>query len=105
MTPFAGLQWLSSLLVTGVVVLGTVVSLQAFRGYRRSGEPTMRYFAIGLALVLVVAPIVGIGGEIALDALGGGSVDAAVGALALEQGLRFVGVCALVYALYAKRRF
>lgn len=104
MTTFTILQWLSSLLFFGVLVLGTVVSVQAFRGYRRSGDATMRYFAYGLSLILVASPLVGIIREVAHDTLVSVGVNAMVGVLVLEQGLKFLGVCALVYALYAKRR-
>lgn len=104
MTAFTILQWLSSLLFFGVVVLGTVVSAQAFRGYRRSGDATMRYFAIGLGLILVAAPVVGIVREVAHDMLVSAGASATIGILVLEQGIKFLGVCALVYALYAKRR-
>lgn len=98
------LSWLGSLLFFGAIVLGAIVSVQAFRGYRRSGDVTMGYFAIGLGLVLVASSLVGIIREVAHGTLVSVGVTATLGVFALEQGLKFLGVCALVYALYAKRR-
>ncbi len=83
--------------------LGVVVSVQAFRAVRRSDDRTTWYLAAGLALVLVGSPLVGFVEEFAGDALVG-SLTAEVSLLVLERGLRFLGVCSLAYALYAKRR-
>lgn len=98
------LSWVSSLLFLGVLIVGVAVVVQAFRADRRTEDPTMRYFAIGLGLVLVAAPLVGIGRELGHEALVSIGPTVTVGALALEQGLKLLGVSAIAYALYGKRR-
>lgn len=104
------LSWLGSLLFIGAILLGALVTVQAFRGYQRGEDTTMGYFAVGLGLVLVASPLVGITREIVSDTLDSGDVIPIEGVLAtlglfvLEHGLMFLGACALVYALYAKRR-
>lgn len=98
------LSWLGSLLYFGAILLGTLVSIHAFRGYRRGGNTTMTYFAIGLGLVLVASPIVGIVGEATHDTLVSMGAVATLSVFVLEHGLMFIGACFLVYALYAKRQ-
>lgn len=104
MTTIGILAWVSSLLFLGVVVVGIAVVVQAFRADRRTDDPTMRYFAIGLGLVLVVAPIVGIGREMGHESLMSVGPTVTMGALVFEQGLKLLGVSAIAYALYGKRR-
>lgn len=98
------LTWVSSLLFLGVLVVGVAVVVQAFRADRRTDDPTMRYFAIGLGLVLVAAPVVGITREVGHETLVSVGPAVTVGALAVEQGLKLIGVSAIAYALYGKRR-
>jgi|GEM_PF-4613774 len=100
----ATLALFGSVLSLAALPLGAVVSVQAFRAARRSGDQTTRYLAAGLALVLVVSPLVGVAEEIAHDALVARSLVAGLSLIVLERGIRFLGVCLLVYALYAKRR-
>lgn len=104
------LSWVGSLLFFGAILLGALVTVQAYRGYRRGSDATMGYFAVGLGLVLVASPLVGITREVVSDVSdSGGAIStegvlATLGLFALEHGLMFLGACALVYALYAKRR-
>lgn len=57
MTTAPILEQLGFVLQGGVAVLGFFIAVQAYRGYARHGVETMRYLAVGIALLTTV-PIV-----------------------------------------------
>ena len=54
MTALLGLEPLGHTLQGIVAVLGLFIATQAYRGYARHGVETMRYLAIGIALLTTV---------------------------------------------------
>lgn len=87
--PFELLSVLGLLLVA---LLGTVIAVQAYRGYRRNDSRPMLYLAVGLALLTLVPFLL----NVALATAGADRV-----AIALAENVaRLLGLVAITYSLY-----
>ncbi|MFP9192703.1 DUF7521 family protein [Natronosalvus vescus] len=76
-----------------VAVVGTIIAIQAYRGYRRNDSDPMLYLAIGLAF-LTLGPFVI---NVTLSSVGG--VDQTV-TVFLENVSRLIGLVSITYSLY-----
>lgn len=88
--PVVELLSVASLLL--VALLGTLIAVQAYRGYRRNDSRSMLYLAVGLALLTLVPFLVNV-------ALATAGVDRVEVALA-ENVSRLLGLVAITYSLY-----
>ena len=77
-----------------VVTLGVVISLLAYRAFRRTGSASLRWMSVVFAII-------------AIGMLFGGLVDSLLG-IAPTRGIRIqnvltaIGFIALVYSIYAR---
>ncbi len=76
-----------------VAIVGTLIAVQAYRGYRRNDSQAMLYLAIGLAL-LTLGPFVV---NVVLTSLGGTEQPTIV---FVENVSRLAGLCSITYSLY-----
>lgn len=76
----------------GLLVLGSAVSLLAFRAYRRTGMDGLQYFAVGLLIITLGTVLVGVLHHVV-------GVGLTVGLL-IESLLIGVGFVVISYALY-----
>lgn len=74
------------------LVLGGVVSLMAYRAYRRTRMPGLQYFAVGLAVITLGTVLVG-----AFHHLGGASVTLG---MVLESVIICAGFGVMIVGLY-----
>lgn len=76
------------------VLLGVLIAVQAYRGYRRHGSWPMRYLAVGFLIISVGSVVEGVlYEEVGLDLVTAGAVQASIVAL---------GMLVILYSLYAK---
>lgn len=85
-------ELLSVLSLLLVALLGTVIAVQAYRGYRRNDSRPMLYLSVGLSLLTLVPFLANV-------ALATAGVDRVVVALA-ENFARLLGLVAITYSLY-----
>lgn len=77
-----------------VVTLGVVISMLAYRAFQRTGSASLRWMAVGFAIITV-------------GMLFGGLVEPLIG-IAPTQGIRIqnvltaIGFIVLVYSIYAR---
>ena len=85
--------FLVTALKTATLLLGSIITLFAYRAYRRTGVPALRALAIGFA-------------AITLGTLLAGAVDILIPSLAredalvVESALTVIGFGVIVYSLY-----
>ncbi|MCU4754428.1 hypothetical protein ACLI4U_18620 [Natrialbaceae archaeon A-CW2] len=91
--PFELLTVLSLLLVA---IVGTLIAIQAYRGYRRNDSEPMLYLALGL-LLLTLGPFVL---NVTVTTLTGADQTVTV---FLENVSRLAGLVAITYSLYGTR--
>lgn len=91
-----------SLLGIARLALGLIISVQAFRAYNRSNNNSMLYFSVGLTLILVVPILLVAGIAIAQEMLSTDPVWREIIRSTVRQVTILIGLCILVYGLYAK---
>ncbi|MFC4986345.1 MULTISPECIES: DUF7521 family protein [Saliphagus] len=88
--PLVELLSVASLLL--VALLGTVIAVQAYRGYRRNDSRPMLYLAVGLWLLTLVPFLL----NVSLATTGVDRVEIALA----ENVARLLGLLAITYSLY-----
>ena len=90
------------LLSLTATALSALITVQAYRGYRRHGSRSMLYLAVGFAFITVLPFFV----DVIFSAFYARYVGARIAAVvlpAVRYGLQIVGLAFVLYSLYGRR--
>ena len=101
MVAYTALDWAVLATSFGLLVLGLVIGVQAYRGFRRNDSRPMQYLSVGLILLTAVPFTISFGGTLVL-AYVPEFADYRRHLTFLAQLLQFGGLALITYSLYEK---
>lgn len=101
MATYTPLDWAILATSLGLIVLGLVIGVQAYRGFRRNDSRPMQYLSIGLILLTAVPFVITFAGTLATS-LEPGLARYRRHLTLVAQFLQFTGLALITYSLYKK---
>jgi hypothetical protein len=101
MVSYTPLDWAVLATSFGLIVLGLVIGVQAYRGFRRNDSRPMQYLSIGLILLTAVPFTLSFAGTLAISVrpeLAGFRRHLTI----VAKILQFGGLALITYSLYKK---